>query len=335
MKKILVVRLSSIGDIILSTPLVRVLRHNFPQTKIHFAIKQEFASLIKHNPHVDKIIEVESKDMTTSRQVITDEHYDWVLNIQKSHRATQLLSGVPRQKISTYSKERLLRFLLIQFKWNFYQQIKPVYQRYFEAAHQWHLFDDGLGTEVFVPSTEQHHIQTLLESHFGKEKKKLVAICPGATYASKRWTISGFQQVIQRLISQYRCSILLLGGSAETELCQVLEQQVSSADILNLAGKLSLLGSAAALKTCQVALTNDSGLMHLAQAQKTPVVALFGPTVKEFGFFPIPNQSTVIETQLSCRPCTKMGRDECPLGHHRCMRDLTAESVWTAVAEYL
>lgn len=335
MEKILVVRLSSIGDIILSTPLIRVLRRHYPQTKIHYAIKKEFASLLKHNPNVDRIIEVDSKEINPTRQVITEEHYDWVLNIQKSHRATQLLSGVPRQKICTYSKERLRRFLLIQFKWNFYREIKPVYQRYFEAVEQWHLVDDGLGTEVFVPSDEQDHVQTILESHFGKAKKKLVAICPGATYANKRWTTSGFQLVIQQLISQHHCSIVLLGGPSEIELCHEIELQIHSADILNLAGKLTLLGSAAVLKSCQVALTNDSGLMHLAQAQKTPVVVLFGPTVKEFGFFPLPIRSTVLETHLSCRPCTKMGRDECPLGHHKCMRDISAESVWTAVADYL
>lgn len=335
MHKILVIRLSSIGDIILTTPLIRALRIKFPQARIDFATKKEFASLVQYNPHLNEIISVNTEDIQLARAEIIKNNYDQVLNIQKSSRASQLLWGVKRSKISTYSKDRLRRFCLINFKWNFYQEIVPVYLRYFNSAQHLGVDYDGQGTEVFLPSAEEQTISHLLDSFFIKSAGPLVAICPGASFANKRWTLDGFKQVMQHLNEVKSCRFLLLGGPGEKTLCTDLEEAMPPGYTINLAGKLSLLGTAAALSQTQVAITNDSGLLHLAQARKIPVVAIFGPTVREFGFYPLPEQSIILEHDIGCRPCTKMGLEKCPKGHHLCMRSITPEQVLEAVRQFL
>ncbi len=332
-QKILIIRLSSIGDIVLSTPLLRAVRNKFPEASIHFAVKKEFVQLLRYNPHVDELIVVDSANMSTSLQQIRKENYDWVIDIHQSSRSYQLRSAAKNALITSYPKNRLKRSLLIRLKWNLYKTIEPVYQRYFKAVEKFNITDDGKGTEVFVSDAEEKKINDiLLPTHVNN--RPLVAICPGAKFANKRWTKEGFIEISQKLQQTHGACIAILGGPGEEGLCEEIKASIG-ADAINLAGKLSLLESAVVLKRSKLVLVNDSGMLHLAQSQKTPVVAIFGPTVKEFGFFPLENKSTVIETTISCRPCTKMGLDKCPKGHHKCMVDISANQVYQATEEYL
>ena len=330
--KILVIRLSSIGDIVLASPLVRALRKQYPSASIDFAIKKEFAVLMQYNPYINQLILVDSKDMTTAQKQVKENNYDWIIDIQRSSRASQLMHGSDAPLATSYSKQKWARFFLVQYKWNLYKQVKPVYQRYFEAVEKQGVKDDGTGTEIFLTFAEEKKVLALLP--FLETNQPVVTICPGAKFNNKRWTKEGFIEVSRQLQSLHQAHIVVLGGPGEEALCQEIATSIGG-KVSNLAGQLSLLESAAVLKHSRVVVANDSGLMHLAQSQKTPVVAIYGPTVKEFGFFPLETHSTVLETQLGCRPCTKMGRDTCPKGHHHCMKWITPADVYTAVQKYL
>ncbi len=333
-KKILIVRLSSMGDIILSTPLLRAIKQAYPKAIIDFAIKKEFALLMKYNPQINELIMVDTEDMETSRKKIRDAKYDWIIDIQKSSRASQLLSGAGAGLMTTYHKDRFNRFLLINFKWNRFTNIKPVYKRYFEAVEKFNIEADAEGTEIFFSAEEEKSVDQMLQQYGLGSGIPFVTLCPGAKHATKEWTKDGYTELAKRLIEKYHCPIVLLGGPGDEKRCEEIRSDIPI-NCINLAGKLNLLESAALLKKTKLAVTNDSGLMHLAQSQKTPVVAIYGPTVREFGFYPLEKQSTVIETTISCRPCSKMGSNVCPKGHHKCMKDISVEKVFEATHNYL
>jgi lipopolysaccharide heptosyltransferase II len=333
-KKILIIRLSSMGDIILTTPLLRAVKARYPNAQIDFAVKKEFSSLIQNNPHIHQLIQVDTTRINESVKVIQKNGYDWILNVQKSNRARQLLQGSGNARVTTYNKQRLNRFLLIRLKWNRYQSIKPVIERYFEAASGLNIHYDQQGTEVFYTDAEETKVAQILLQHGIGAHEPFITLCPGAKHNNKRWDAEGFLSLATQLNQNQKTRIVLLGGPDDQEVCNYIQSKINF-NLVNLAGQLSLLESAALLKKSVVAVTNDSGLMHLAQSQKIPVIAIFGPTVKEFGFYPLPYKSTVVETQLSCRPCTKMGADTCPKGHHRCMKDISADMVYQAMVGFL
>jgi heptosyltransferase-2 len=333
-KKILIIRLSSMGDVILASPLIRAIKARYPNATIDFAVKKEFASLVQNNPHIHNLIRVDTSRMDESITAIRQNGYDWIVNIQKSSRASQLLKGSGKARVTTYNKQRVNRFLLIRFKWNVYKHIKPVIERYFEAAAAFHIRYDGQGTEVFYTREEETKIQQIMLEQGIGPNDPYITLCPGAKHKNKQWDPDGFVALAQQINQQLGTRLVLLGGPDDKEVCKHIQSKLH-VPVINLAGKLSLLESAALLKKSSWVVTNDSGLMHLAQSQKTPVVAIFGPTVKEFGFYPLPGNATVVETSLACRPCTKMGADACPKGHHRCMKDISADRVYQAGVDLL
>lgn len=329
--KILVVRLSSMGDVILATPLLRSLRATFPEAQIDVAIKKQFSSLVKHNPHLNKIIEVDTGNMSESKRLVAEEKYDWVIDIQKTSRGHQIVSASHAPQKTTYNKQKWKRWMLIRLKRNTYTTIQPAWKKYFEAVNKYNVQPDDKGTEVVFTPKEMENVQKKLGIY---SHDTIVTLCPMALFKNKMWTREGFVELGKQLQQKHQATIVILGGPGEETYGTSIANAIGG-KVLSLVGKLSLLESAALLQLSKLAVTNDSGLMHLAQSQKTPVVAIFGPTVKEFGFFPLPQKSTVVEKPLNCRPCTKMGKDRCPKGHHRCMKDIGADEVYTAAKTYL
>ena len=162
----------------------------------------------------------------------------------------------------------------------------------------------------------------------------LVVLCPSATYFNKRWTPEGFVETGQHLIREKAAFVVVHGGGKDTELCGSIASRIGSRAV-SMAGRLSLPESAALLRLSTLVIANDSGLLHLAQSQKRPVVGIYGATTRELGYFPMEHNSTVIEKTLSCRPCTHNGLDRCPKKHFRCMNDIHASSVIAAAVRYL
>lgn len=334
MRHILIIRFSSIGDIILTSPLIRAVRRQYPEAEISFAVKKEFFDVVKHNPHIDRFFvydkQAEGKALKALRQEVKATRFDWIIDIHKNFRSLFLKYGSGAALKTSYSKQIFKRTLLVKLGINRYKTIKPVYLRYFEAVKKKNIVDDGQGTEVFVADQMVNAMrERLSDDGCLVADRALVAVCPGARWATKRWMSEGFQEVARRLVQDHKAFIILLGGKGDAATCQQIHQTLPN-DSLNYAGQLSLLESSAMLSFSRIVITNDTGMMHMAQAQKRPVVAIFGCTTKELGYFPIPENSVVVEHALSCRPCTHNGRHECPKKHYDCMKKITPDQVFEA-----
>jgi lipopolysaccharide heptosyltransferase II len=336
--KILVVRLSSIGDIILTTPLLRSVRNAFPAAEITYVVKKEFVELLSYSPYIDHLITFDKskgfKELRMLKNRLQSQKFDIFLDIHKNLRSRYLRICLHAKQITSYSKQIFNRTLLIWFHINRYKHIKPVYMRYFESVKDFGIDYDGGGTEVFVPENKLQQIKKLLEDTGYKAENPLVVLCPSATYSNKRWKAGGFVETANSLIRKKGAFIVLLGGGKDMELCGEIETNIGN-NVVSFSGRLSLIESAALLKHSKLVIANDSGLLHLAQSQKVPVIGIYGATTRELGYFPIEQNSIVIENNISCRPCTHNGLNRCPKKHFNCMNEIDAARVINAALTFL
>lgn len=336
--KILVFRLSSIGDIVLTSALVRTLRKKYPQAQIDFVIKKQFASLIQHNPHINTVYSIDKEEgfsgLKSLTQKLRSEKYDVFLDIHKNFRSLYVRSRSGAKYKFKYKKHVFKRSMLIQFGMDLYNPPRPVYKRFIDTAAALGVEDDGLGTEFYLPDAKRKSIEQLLEQN-GATNKRLIVVCPGASFTNKQWLPEGFSEVANRLSDDVNNAVVVVGGMAEYEIGEHIRAQ-SGWRVLSFCGKLDLLESAALLEKASVVCANDTGMLHIAEALNVPVVGIYGPTVQQFGFFPILPQSKVVEVKnLKCRPCTKMGKNNCPKKHFNCMKQISADRVYETIKEVL
>ena len=328
-KKFLIIRLGSIGDVILTTPLIRCLRAKYPESRIDFLIKKEFEVVLSQNPHLSNILTFNKNtgkgELSRLHKLIKQTHYSHIFDIQRNIRSVSLTVG-SGAIVSGFSKKLLERDLLIRFGINIYKEIKPVYLRYFEAASNLGVEYDCKGTEVFPSADETLKVAEILEHNNISAGSQYLVVAPGAQWENKRWTTEGYTIAADSFSEKTGARVVLAGGPGDVEICERV-QSLMHQPAIDLSGKLSLMGSASLLSKAAMVFTNDTGMLHLSQAVKAPVVAVFGPTTKELGFFPMPVNSRVAEIDISCRPCTQKGLHTCPKKHFRCMKDIKPEVV--------
>ena len=326
---ILLVRFSAIGDILLLTPLVRALRRRHPEARITVVTRSGFAPLLAHNPHLTSVI---GWDPLTSLaelgQRLKGLDFTHRLDLHgslRSHALRRYVGG----RWTTYPKHRVARAVLIHTRRNIYRDRRPVAERYFDAAGELDVAPDSGSLEVFLSRTELDGAQAFLVSRGLGVSRQLIAIAPGAAHFTKRWPPHHWIALVRRLVEAGN-DVVTLGGPDDLGVAEVVaaagEERAASA-----AGGFDLLGTAALLKRARALVSGDTGLMHLATAVEVPVVALFGPTVEAFGFFPYHAKATVLQRDLGCRPCSSHGGPACPLKHHRCLQDLQPVDVLEAL----
>ncbi len=328
LKKILIIRLSSIGDIILTTPVIRLLRKRFPEAHIDYLTKSRFAGLLRHDPQIDRLIEFPEtgtlKNLFQIRHFLREQNYNVIIDLHKNFRSLILSVRQNTKFTGRLRKYGWPRFNLVKFGRDIYCSVQPVLQRYIDVAAPLQIIDDGAGTELFLAQEDHSGFQH--KSGLGQETRNpIIALAPGAGYFSKRWPLENYQKIAAEIIKNGK-TCLVLGGPEDRRLGETIKK--AAPEIIDLTGKLSLRQSAAALKTATRLITNDTGLMHMAEAVKTPVTAIFGSTVRQLGFYPFLPQSRVFENlQLSCRPCSHVGRPNCPQGHFLCMKSTKPQAV--------
>ncbi len=335
--KTLVIRLSSIGDIILTSPFIRCFRKAFPETTIEYAVKREFVSLVRFNPHIDRLHEFDAREgfdgLKNFKRTLAGERYDLVVDLHDSLRSRYLrrLQGNPA--VAVIRKRKLLRFLLIRFKLNVYKRVVPVTKRYIESVEAFGVADDFSGPELFIPAEVLRDIAGQM-AKIRPHGTTLIAFCPSAKHFTKRWPKDYFVAMARHLGGSGNVRIVLLGGAEDASYVEDIRRLIGGDTAVNLAGKLTLLESAAVMDHCELVISNDTGLMHMAAARKRNLIALFGPTVKEFGFFPHGESSHVLEhPDMPCRPCSHIGSNTCPKGHFKCMKEITPERVLRYINE--
>lgn len=335
--KFLIIRFSSIGDVILTTPLLRCLRKKFPEAQIDFLVKKEFAAVLANNPHLNNILTFDKKagkgELSRIRKYVRQNSYTHIFDIQKNIRSIYITAG-SGAIVTGFSKKLPERDLLIRFGVNIYKEIKPVYLRYFESVSALGVGYDEKGTEVFPAQVEKEKVNTIVKQSNIAPGTPILVVAPGAQWENKRWPVNRFATAADTFCRQTGAYTVLIGGPGDVEICNQVQALMKS-PALNVAGELSLMGSACMLAKANMVFTNDTGMLHMSQATKTPVVAIYGPTTRELGFFPLPENSRVAEIQISCRPCTQKGLHECPKKHFRCMNDLKPEVVSNLAIELL
>ena len=331
LRRILLLRLSSLGDVLLMTPLVNLLRSACPNAEIDVLTKAEFRDLLRFHPAITRLLSFDPNQSLLHRlSVLRADNYDLALDLHCTARSQLFLRAVRARRKLTYNKRVLRRALLSRLGWNTLRDMTPVPELY--AAPLRNLGLDGhLGPPTMHLDPEstkamEAHIARCLPEAF---KRPLLAVAPGARWFTKRWPVQRFAAVARDLARERGAAVIILGGPDEAQLASSLYDSLD-VPVMNGAGTLSLMHSAALLSRCRLLISNDSGLMHMATALQVPVVAVFGPTVQEFGFYPFQARAQVVSEPLPCRPCSTKGSMRCPRGHHACMQDVSSARVLAA-----
>ncbi|MDZ4712138.1 MAG: glycosyltransferase family 9 protein [bacterium] len=304
MKKILVIRLSSFGDIVLSFPLLKKIKEKLPECEVHFLTKKNYEDVLLLNPDIDKIIFNDDR-LSDTRKKVTDESYDLIIDIHKNFRSIYL-SAFNSKNVVRYKKENFKKFLFVKFKINFLKEVTPVWKKYILPVKRFLNFDK-LNFEVS-------------ELTFDRTKSiegKYTVIAPASRHFTKTYPAEKF---IQYINNNTGTRFVLVGDNSKKEKLICSEIERSCKNVLNLCGKLTINNLAEVIYNSSHLICNDSAVLHLAEALGKKVIAIFGSTVREFGFFPQLEGSEVYENEgLVCRPCTHIGRGSCPKGHFKCM----------------
>ncbi len=327
--KILLLRFSAIGDVVLTSAAIRMLREKYPDARIDMVVRQGLEPLMVHNPRLNRIFTLPPsatpKDLQALAATLNAVRYDWIFDWQK-HTKSYLLSWLVKGKVRRFPKYAGKRFFLVYFKKNYYRNIVPVPLRYLKALRPLGVTDDGKGLELFIPEETQRAVS----KKWPLVAESFWAFAPGGGRATKRWPTHYFVELIALYLQKPGRKVVLVGGKEDEAVCRYIEERLSH-EVLNLCGKTTLLETAAVLQKSGGLVSNDTGVLHMAAAFQKPIVAIFGPTVKEFGFFPFRTPNVVLEKSLPCRPCSFHGTDRCPLGHFSCMATILPEEALQAV----
>lgn len=311
--KILVVRFSSIGDIVLTSSVIRCLKEQLPNSEIHFLTKSSFRSVVEHNPNIDKVITINSsiKEVTS---VLKKEKYNHIVDLHNNLRTRSLALRLHRPT-TRFPKLNWNKWLLVKFKKDSMPDIHVV-DRYFEAVKLLGVKTDGKRGDFFIPEVEVVDLKT----NFGIESGNFISLVIGAKFGTKQLPIEKLTELIEKISEP----VILIGGPDDNHLGEAIIEKLKKTNVFNSCGKFSILGSASILKQSRVVISNDTGMMHIAACFEVPIVSIWGNTVPELGMYPYrPNDEASFSIHevkgLSCRPCSKIGFESCPKGHFDCM----------------
>jgi heptosyltransferase-2 len=339
-QNILVVQTSFLGDTVLTLPLLSEVKRRFPQSKLTLLCSRSAKELLGDHPAIDEII-IDDK-RTSDRgylglwrkaKLLRTKRFTLALCPHKSFRSGLLLSlaGIPHRVGFSQSKSAFL----------FHVRVKRCAQRH-DVERTLSILK-GLGIrsqacrrvlELPVPSERRQEVARQLRSMGVDTSAMLVGLNPGSVWHTKRWSPEGFAQVVRLLKERYACEILLFGGPEDAD-CVATIQKLSGSCGFSLVNRITLRELPAALSLCSLLITNDSGPMHIAVARGVPVVAIFCATTPGLGFYPYSSKAVVLETDLSCRPCSSHGGRRCPLGTEDCIRLIQPAHVIGAVEQLL
>jgi ADP-heptose:LPS heptosyltransferase len=315
LKKLLIIRFSSIGDIILTTPVICCLKQQLAGTEIHFLTKKQYFPILEANPFIDKLYTIKEN----IDEVIPDlkkENYDQIIDLHKNFRSKGVVLKLHKPS-TTFSKVNIEKWLIVNLKINRLPHIHIV-DRCFQAVEKLGVKNDKQGLDYFIPKKDQVDIKSLPVSH----QAGYIGWVIGAKFNTKAYPEDRIIEVCKKIEKPF----ILLGGPEDAKKGERIKKEVGER-IYNSCGKFNLNQSASLVEQADKIITNDTGLMHVAAAFKKEIISLWGNTIPEFGMHPYmpgnENRSHILEVKnLSCRPCSKIGFQKCPKGHFKCMNDI-------------
>src|SRR6185437_4882029 len=336
--KFLIIRFSSIGDIVLTTPVIRCLKKQLVTTEVHYLTKASFQPILKANPYVDRIHTLKD-NLDELIGELKKEDFDYVIDLHHNLRTWKVKRELKKQAFS-FDKLNIEKWLLTNFKINKLPD-RHIVDRYLDTLKTFNIKNDGAGLDYFIPADEELQPADIPTSH----QAGYIGLVIGAAHATKRLPL----HKLETLCREARHPLILLGGPEDAETARKLAA-IDPVKIYNACGQFKLNESAALVRQAKMIVTHDTGLMHIAAAFKRPIISIWGNTVPEFGMYPyygdnylfhysqgsqrlfgdLPYQVMEIKG-LSCRSCSKIGYNKCPKGHFKCMEEQSMEMVLKAL----
>ena len=310
MKKILVIRFSSIGDIVLTTPVIRCLKKQL-NIELHYLTKSSFKGMLNTNPYVDKVHTIDKKIDAELIQQLRAENFDFIADLHNNLRTLRLKRAL-KVAYKSFSKLNIQKWLLVNLKINKMLDVHIV-DRYLETVTHIGVKNDNEGLDYFIPENSKVDVSRLPK----QQAKEYVGIVIGGQHATKMMPVKKLIEVCEKLSEP----IVLLGGPEDASRGDEIVEAVG-AKVFNACGKFKLDESASLVQQANWIITHDTGLMHIAAAFKKRIVSVWGNTVPELGMYPYqadPHSKMVEVKGLSCRPCSKIGYSKCPKTHFKCM----------------
>lgn len=340
MDKILVVQTAFLGDVILTLPLVQSLKSIYPTVQVDMLVVPSAVELLQNHPSIHQVLVFDKRGRDSGLQGflrtvknIRNQKYQCAIVPHRSLRSAALVSLARIPKRIGFNKSAGWFFLhnVIRYDNSIHEvdrnmlllgalgikQTERVYPRLYPSKSDCRVVDQFMQDERF------------------HDREMIIGIAPGTIWNTKRWFAERYSELSSKLIKD-GFSVVLIGSKEDEVLCKDIQVAIDSGRVYNAAGKLTLLQSAELIRRCRVLISNDSAPMHIAVAVRTPVVAIFGATIPEFGFSPYGEHDIVVETKgLSCRPCSTHGGETCPIKTFDCMKNITAENVQRRVHELI
>lgn len=317
--KVLIIRFSSIGDIVLTTPVVRCLKNQLDHVEIHYASKQSFVSFLAPNPNIDKL-HLLAEDERAFIEALKKEQFDYVIDLHHNLRTLRIKRAL-KAKTFSFDKLNFKKALLVNFKINKMPD-RHIVDRYMDTVSSLGVVNDDKGLDYFIPEKDEVSIAQFLPQTFGDGYASFVI---GGQHQTKKLPT---HKLIE-LCAQIAVPVVLLGGKEDVSESEKIEKHFEgTGKIYNAVGQINLNQSASLVRQSNIVYTHDTGLMHIAAAFQKKVVAIWGNTVPEFGMYPYQTEYVNMEVKdLSCRPCSKIGYDKCPKGHFKCMENQKNDTI--------
>jgi ADP-heptose:LPS heptosyltransferase len=334
--KFLIIRFSSIGDIVLTTPVIRCLKKQLVTAEVHYLTKASFQPILKTNPYVDKIHTL-TGNLETVIDELKKEDFDYIIDLHHNLRTWKVKRALKKQSFS-FDKLNVEKWLLTNFKIDRMPD-RHIVDRYMDTLKAFNVTNDGAGLDYFIPADEELKPTDIPTGH----QAGYIGLVIGAAHATKRLPL----HKLETICKEARQPLILLGGPEDAETAKKLAA-IDPVKIYNACGQFKLNESAALIRQAKMIVTHDTGLMHIAAAFKRPIISIWGNTVPEFGMYPyygnnylfhyrqgaqklfgdLPYQIMEVKG-LSCRPCSKIGYDKCPKRHFKCMEQQPVEQIFT------
>lgn len=306
-------RFSSIGDIVLTTPVIRCLKMQYEGAEIHYLVKKQFKDVLIHNPYIDRLwfLNDNTSELITG---LKDAQIDFVIDLHKNLRSFNIKRRLNLKSFS-FNKINVEKWLLVNTKINRLPDVHIV-DRYMESLQSFQIENDNAGLDYFLGKEDA----VLPDNVKNAIPVKFICLVIGAQHSTKKMP----PELLAKLCSLISFPIIILGGPGDRESSQKIISLTANAEVLDLCGKISLNQSAYLVKNSELVISHDTGLMHIAAAFKKKILSIWGNTVPELGMYPYLADKDSVKFEiknLSCRPCSKIGFDKCPKKHFKCMND--------------
>jgi ADP-heptose:LPS heptosyltransferase len=323
--KILFIRFSSIGDIVLTTPVIRCVRKTYADAELHFLTKNNFSGILRSNPYINKVHTLD-QDINLTIELLKNEQFDHIIDLHNNLRTLRIKKEIGHVPFYAFNKLNARKWIYTSFKLNTLPE-KHIVDRYMKTVRPLGVVNDQLGLDFFIPEKDKVRDSDIPFSH----SQGYISIAIGGAHNTKKLPVD----MLTRLCRDIQYPIILLGGKEDLENGKRIAE-ADSVKIYNACGKFSLNESADILRRGKMVISHDSGLMHIAAAFHKLVLSVWGNTVPSFGMYPYHTPYEVFQVnKLWCRPCSKIGFDKCPLGHFKCMRRIDIQSLVNSVHQFI